>query len=100
MQELFYILKNINSRVSKLFYSSDLGNSENKYFNCGVQLPTKSATVSIYESTYASREKDINCKKLRKQELIELEKTLEHTLLEKKEVCYSRHSHCNVAQLY
>lgn len=76
--------KNINSRVSKLFYSSDLGNSENKYFNCGVQLPTKSATVSIYESTYASREKDINCKKLRKQELIELEKTLEHTLLEKK----------------
>lgn len=75
------MMKDTNSRVHKFFYSSDLGNVNNNYFVSDTQKPPKSCMVSCYESTYGLRSKDLNYKKMRKQELELLEKTLEQTLL-------------------
>lgn len=78
--ELFF--KDLNSRVHKLFYSSDLGNinGDTNYFTSNIQKSPKSATVSIYESTYGKRDRDFISKKLRKSELEILEKTLVETI--------------------
>ena len=77
--ELFF--KDKQSRVHKLFYSSDIGNINNQYFINKNQKTAKSANVSLYESTYGERIKDLNYKKLREQELIMLEKTIKETIL-------------------
>lgn len=73
-------MKNTNSRVSKLFYTSDLGNFDNEYFIADTQLAPSSSTVSIYESTYASREKEFVSKKLRQNELKQIEELIEKTI--------------------
>ena len=77
--ELFF--KDSASRVHKLFYSSDIGNIQNEYFINKKQQPAKNSNVSIYESTYGERIKDMNYKKLRKEELELLEKTIKTTIL-------------------
>ena len=76
--ELFF--KDSSSRVHKLFYSSDIGNTQNEYFISKKQRPAKNSNVSIYESTYGERIKDMNYKKLRKEELELLEKTIKTTV--------------------
>ena len=77
--ELFF--KDGNSRVHKLFYSSDIGNINNEYYINKTQKPAKNSNISIYESTYGERIKDANYKKLRKQELELLETTIKTTIL-------------------
>lgn len=80
--ELFF--KNKNSRVSKLFYSSDLGSTfEPSYFVANEQKPPRSANVTIIESTYGNYDREFITKKLRKKELQDLKKVLEKTILEK-----------------
>ena len=80
--ELFF--KNRNSRVSKLFYGSDLGSTfEPSYFVAKEQKPPRSANVTIIESTYGTYDREFITKKLRKKELLDLKKVLEKTILEK-----------------
>ena len=78
--ELFF--KDLNSRVHKLFYSSDLGNiiGNDDYFTYDTQHPAKNSTISIYESTYGKIDRDFISKKLRKKELLLLEKTIKETV--------------------
>jgi metallo-beta-lactamase family protein len=84
--ELFF--KDMNSRVHKLFYSSDLGNtSGDKYFVYDTQFPPSNATIAIYESTYGSRVKCFIDKKVRKKELEILKNAIKHTVLEKNGSC-------------
>jgi metallo-beta-lactamase family protein len=76
--------KDLSSRVHKLYYSGDLGNTSfGKHFVYDTQKPTNSANVYLVESTYGSREKMFVDKNLRKRELKELEKTIEDTILNK-----------------
>lgn len=76
--------KDLSSRVHKLYYSGDLGNTSfKKHFTYGSQKPTNSATVYLIESTYGSRQKMFTDKNLRKNELKKLEETIEHTILNK-----------------
>lgn len=79
--ELFF--KDNSSRVHKLFYSSDIGNVNNEYFISKKQKPAKNSNISLYESTYGERVKDLNYKKLRKQELELLEEKIKETILNK-----------------
>jgi len=75
-------MKDLNSRVHKLFYSSDLGGVNNTHFVAKSQKAPKNSTISIYESTYGCRDRDlIGGKKARKKELEILEDTLKNTLL-------------------
>ena len=78
--ELFF--KDLNSRVHKLFYSSDLGNviGDDNYFTYETQKPPKNSSISIYESTYGKFDRDFIGKKLRKKELILLENTIRETI--------------------
>lgn len=76
--------KDLSSRVHKLYYSGDLGNTSfKKHFTYGSQKPTNSATVYLVESTYGSRQKMFTDKNLRKNELKKLEETIENTILNK-----------------
>lgn len=74
--------KDLNSRVHKLFYSSDLGNiiGDDNYFAYDTQKPPKNSTISIYESTYGKIDRDFIGKKLRKKELLLLEQTVKDTI--------------------
>lgn len=84
--ELFF--KDKNSRVHKLFYSSDLGSTfEPSYFVADEQKPPRSANVSIIESTYGAYDREFITKKLRKKELTDLKNVLDKTILEKKGSC-------------
>lgn len=78
--EMFF--KDLNSRVHKLFYSSDLGNiiGDDNYFTYETQRPPKNSSISIYESTYGKIDRDFIGKKLRKKELLILENTIKETL--------------------
>ncbi len=81
--ELFF--KDKNSRVHKLFYSSDLGSTfEPSYYVSKEQKPPRSANVSIVESTYGEYDREFITKKLRKKELVDLKNVLEKTIIEKK----------------
>lgn len=84
--ELFFT--DTNSRTKKLFYSSDLGNNLEKSFIYDEQKCPSTSTVSIYESTYGFRSKDINItKKKRQQELDKLADVIRHTIIVKKGIC-------------
>lgn len=73
-------MKDSNSRVHKLFYTSDLGNINNDYFIADTQYAPSTSNISIYESTYAKPTSKVINKKLRKQELLELEETIKRTI--------------------
>lgn len=77
--------KDLSSRVHKLYYSGDLGNTSfKKHFTYGSQKPTNSANVYLVESTYGSRQKMFTDKNLRKNELKKLEEVIENTILNKR----------------
>lgn len=80
--ELFF--KADNSKVSKLFYSSDMGTSlVNKYFVFDEVEKCVNANVAILESTYNSKVRKSISKKTRKEDLKLLEDTIIDTLVNK-----------------
>lgn len=81
--ELFF--KDSNSKVHKLYYSSDLGNtSVGKYFVFDEIDKCVSTNVAILENTYNSKDREPITKKTRKEDLIKLENAILDTIVEKK----------------
>lgn len=80
--ELF--LKDNNSRVHKLFYSSDVGSTTvEKYFVYDELDTCHNADIVIHESTYSNSSRQVINKKMRKQELKLMEDTIVDTLINK-----------------
>ena len=76
--------KGENSHIKKLFYTSDLGNANlEKHFVYPTQFDKINANVVICESTYGNKSREPITKKLRKNELKLMEKTIKDTLLRK-----------------
>lgn len=77
------IFTDSKSHKKVLFYSSDLGNTLDKYFVYDNQIPIAKSTVAIYEGTYSNPEKLQPTKKTRKEDLKNLERNIKETILSK-----------------
>ncbi len=81
--EMFF--KDDNSRVHKLYYSSDLGTTlVDKYFVFNEFEKCTNTNIAILESTYNSKDREVITKKARKEELKLLENTIVETLTNKR----------------
>lgn len=81
--ELF--CKDDNSRIHKLFYSSDIGSQTNeKYFVFDEIDKCVNSNLAILESTYNSTERIPITKKARKEDLKLLENTIKDTIINKR----------------